>query len=193
MTDTTAPVRFRQGAGRLSLDFLRTLRHRDTPEAVEELADPEALAAWVRQCGPYGDSPPHTPSREQLRDARALREAVHALIGAALGPDGPAAIPAVTRRDLNSAAAGPLPTPRLTPSGTLNWHADEPVPATLTLIARDALDLATSPALLPRLRLCAAPTCGALFLDHSRPGTRRWCSMEICGNRAKKAGLRARA
>jgi predicted RNA-binding Zn ribbon-like protein len=28
------------------------------------------------------------------------------------------------------------------------------------------------------------------YLDTSRPGTRRWCSMEACGNQAKSAGLR---
>ncbi|MFD0576716.1 CGNR zinc finger domain-containing protein [Dactylosporangium darangshiense] len=41
-----------------------------------------------------------------------------------------------------------------------------------------------------RLRECADPACNALFLDASRPGSRRWCSMETCGNRAKKQRLR---
>ncbi|MFC4033642.1 CGNR zinc finger domain-containing protein [Streptomyces polygonati] len=187
------PARFRQGSGRLCLDFLRTLRFRNTPEVTEELADPEALTAWVRQCGPCGEGPVAAPAPGRVAEARALREAVHALILAALGPDGPAAIPAAARARLNSAAAAPLPTPRLTPSGALGWHSDDPVTATLALIARDALDLATSPALLPRLRPCASPICGAFFLDHSRPGARRWCSMDTCGSRAKKAGVRARA
>ncbi|MYS24362.1 Conserved protein containing a Zn-ribbon-like motif, possibly RNA-binding [Streptomyces sp. DvalAA-14] len=198
MTDSAAvrvlaPVRFRQGSGRLCLDYLRTLRYRGTPQATEELADPQALAAWVKQCGPCGDGPVARPAPGQLVRARALREAVHALILAALGPDGPAALPAGARARLNSAAADPLPTPQLTPSGALGWHAEDPVTATLALIARDALDLATSPTLLPRLRPCASPVCGAFFLDHSRPGARRWCSMDTCGNRAKKAGARARA
>lgn len=196
MTDTATPLRFRQGAGRLCLDFVRTLRYRGTPEVSEELAEPEALAAWVRQCGPYGDRPVPTPSLDQLRDARALREAVYGVIRAAMsqgGPDVPATIPAAARHRLNSAAASPLPIPRLTPAGTLAWQAGDPITAALALIARDALELATSPTQLPRLRPCASPTCGALFLDHSRPGTRRWCSMDICGNQAKKAGLRARA
>jgi predicted RNA-binding Zn ribbon-like protein len=192
--DVSVPVslRFRQGAGRLCLDYLRTLRYRGRPEVTEELADPEALAAWVAQCGPCGGRVP-IPTPRQLREARAVREAVHALVLAALGPDGPAALSAADRARLNSAATVPLPVPRLTPSGELGWHSDDPVPATLALIARDALDLATSPALLPRLRPCASAMCGAFFLDHSRPGARRWCSMDTCGNRAKKAGLRARA
>jgi len=41
-----------------------------------------------------------------------------------------------------------------------------------------------------RVRDCANPHCGVLFLDSSRPGTRRWCSMDTCGNRAKKDTLR---
>jgi predicted RNA-binding Zn ribbon-like protein len=60
----------------------------------------------------------------------------------------------------------------------------------LSLLARDALDLVSSPA-LARVRRCADPTCGALFYDGSRPGHRRWCSMDVCGNRAKKQTLRS--
>jgi predicted RNA-binding Zn ribbon-like protein len=38
---------------------------------------------------------------------------------------------------------------------------------------------------LGRVRLCANEKCGWLFLDDSKSGTRRWCSMSACGNRAK--------
>jgi predicted RNA-binding Zn ribbon-like protein len=38
---------------------------------------------------------------------------------------------------------------------------------------------------LPRERLRSCPRCGWLFLDTSRGGKRRWCSMRICGNREK--------
>lgn len=38
---------------------------------------------------------------------------------------------------------------------------------------------------LPRQRLHACPRCGWLFLDTSRGGRRRWCSMQTCGNREK--------
>ena len=38
---------------------------------------------------------------------------------------------------------------------------------------------------LDRVRRCANPECGWLFLDDSRAGKRRWCSMQSCGNRAK--------
>lgn len=190
--------RFRQGSGRLCLDYLRTLRYRDTPAVTEELADPEALVAWVRQCGPCSDVPAALPSPARFREARALREAVHALVSGAMAPSrAPGATPGsglgdTARTRLNRAAAHAVPAPRLAPSGELQWHADDPVTATLALIARDALDLVATPELLPRLHPCASPTCGAVFLDQSRPGTRRWCSMDICGNQAKKAALRAR-
>ncbi|WP_427917467.1 CGNR zinc finger domain-containing protein [Streptomyces sp. cg40] len=175
--------RFRQGAGRLCLDFIRTLRHRGSPDAVEELPDAGALSAWVRQCGPCA-----TGGGGDAARARDLREAVYVLITAAQAGRLPDARSIAL---VNQAAAHPVPVPRLTGAGRLDWRAEDPVRATLALVARDALDLATSPS-LTRVRDCAGPACGALFLDDSRPGNRRWCSMGTCGNRAKKETLRGR-
>ena len=45
-------------------------------------------------------------------------------------------------------------------------------------------DLLAGPRRL-RVRQCANPQCQWLFLDDSKSGTRRWCSMSACGNRAK--------
>jgi predicted RNA-binding Zn ribbon-like protein len=45
---------------------------------------------------------------------------------------------------------------------------------------------------LDRVRGCADPRCARVFLDASRNGTRRWCDMGTCGNRAKAARHRAR-
>ena len=42
------------------------------------------------------------------------------------------------------------------------------------------------------VKACEGPTCTLLFADHTRGHTRRWCSMEICGNRAKQAAHRSR-
>jgi predicted RNA-binding Zn ribbon-like protein len=181
-------IPFRTGAGRLSLDFIRTLRFRGTPEAVEELSDAQAVAAWVRLCGPVSAA---DASAADVVTAQRLREAVYGLIVAAR--DGRLAeYPRATRDRVNRAAAQPVPVPVLDTAGRLSWRADEPVAATLALVARDALDLVTSPA-LGRVRACAGHDCQALFLDTSRPGTRRWCSMDACGNRAKKETLRAKA
>jgi len=53
-------------------------------------------------------------------------------------------------------------------------------------IAESAAMLLTSRD-LARVRECANEEegCGSLFLDCSKSQTRRWCSMESCGNRAK--------
>jgi predicted RNA-binding Zn ribbon-like protein len=179
-------TRFRTGAGRICLDFARTLRYRGRPGETEELPDQAALAAWLLQFGPK--LPERLPTSAQLALARRLREAVHQLITAARAG---AARPPAAVEEVNAAASRPLPAPRIDAGGQLSWHAADPVTAVLALIARDALDLVTSPA-AGRLRECANPYCRVLFLDNSRPGARRWCDMSTCGNQAKKATFRAR-
>jgi predicted RNA-binding Zn ribbon-like protein len=42
------------------------------------------------------------------------------------------------------------------------------------------------------VKACEGPTCTLLFADHTRGRTRRWCSMALCGNRAKQAAHRHR-
>jgi predicted RNA-binding Zn ribbon-like protein len=42
------------------------------------------------------------------------------------------------------------------------------------------------------VRACEGPTCTLLFADHTRGRARRWCSMAVCGNRAKQAAHRRR-
>ncbi|WP_369193120.1 CGNR zinc finger domain-containing protein [Streptomyces djakartensis] len=44
-----------------------------------------------------------------------------------------------------------------------------------------------------RIRGCAHPSWALHFLDTSRNGTRRWCSMAVCGNRAKASRRHARS
>lgn len=44
-----------------------------------------------------------------------------------------------------------------------------------------------------RLRVCTAEDCQWVFVDRSRPGTGRWCSMKACGNRAKNKTYRERS
>jgi predicted RNA-binding Zn ribbon-like protein len=43
-----------------------------------------------------------------------------------------------------------------------------------------------------RVKACEGPSCTLLFADHTRGRARRWCSMAICGNRAKQAAHRER-
>ena len=42
------------------------------------------------------------------------------------------------------------------------------------------------------VKACEGPACTLLFADHTRGHARRWCSMAICGNRAKQAAHRHR-
>jgi predicted RNA-binding Zn ribbon-like protein len=45
---------------------------------------------------------------------------------------------------------------------------------------------------LEQVKACEGSTCTLLFVDRTRGGARRWCSMAICGNRAKQAAHRDR-
>ncbi|MET7426755.1 ABATE domain-containing protein [Dactylosporangium sp. NPDC005555] len=155
---------FRQGSGRLCLDFVHTLRDRGTGSPAEDLPDGPALAAWVRQVGPVAPPPGSSVPAAILAGARRLREAVHALVVA-----GPQGATAAVRDAVNDAAARSVPVPFLDAAGAARWQAADPVTATLALVARDALDLVSSPA-AGRVRACADPACGALFLDASARG-----------------------
>jgi predicted RNA-binding Zn ribbon-like protein len=67
------------------------------------------------------------------------------------------------------------------------WRVPQRSPGVAALLAPvwwSAADLVLAADRL-RLRCCANPHCGWLFLDDSKAGTRRWCSMSACGNRAK--------
>nr|WP_232077986.1 CGNR zinc finger domain-containing protein [Burkholderia sp. THE68] len=70
---------------------------------------------------------------------------------------------------------------------------EEPGAVYLGQVARDAIDILSSP-LSERIKACANPVCQAVFLDLSRPNSRRWCSMGEggCGNRAKTRARRGR-
>jgi predicted RNA-binding Zn ribbon-like protein len=74
--------------------------------------------------------------------------------------------------------------------------SDEPV-AALVPIARSAAEIIADPRAPNAIRKCANPECIRYFYDTSRVGKRRWCSMAVCGNRAKVAAhmerLRMRA
>jgi predicted RNA-binding Zn ribbon-like protein len=62
----------------------------------------------------------------------------------------------------------------------------------LTSLAVDVLTLLADDEALGRLRECENADCTRLYVDTSRAGTRRWCGMSGCGNRAKVARFRER-
>ena len=66
----------------------------------------------------------------------------------------------------------------------LGWEDGDALDTMLWPIARSALELLTSDVLM-RVKQCGR--CDWLFLDRSRNRSRRWCSMDACGNRIKMA------
>jgi predicted RNA-binding Zn ribbon-like protein len=62
----------------------------------------------------------------------------------------------------------------------------------LHLVARAVADLLTSPRLSRVGRCEGVGNCGWLFLDTTKNRSRRWCSMEGCGSRAKMRRYYAR-
>ncbi|MCS7482927.1 CGNR zinc finger domain-containing protein [Umezawaea endophytica] len=92
---------------------------------------------------------------------------------------------------LNNATAA-TPRPRIDPeTRQLVWAPPVTGKQLLGAVARDAIELIAG-GRSGRVRECSASDCHLLFLDTSRSGNRRWCSMERCGNRAKIRAYRAR-
>lgn len=61
------------------------------------------------------------------------------------------------------------------------------------LIAASALSILADSRELERVKLCPGHDCGWLFLDETKNARRKWCLMEVCGNRAKSSRHYARA
>ncbi|WP_084688337.1 CGNR zinc finger domain-containing protein [Paraburkholderia oxyphila] len=169
---------FRFNSGRLSLDLAATVRRRaSVPKDV--LAVSGACGRWLRAAGLFADYPKlSSESEAQLLE---LREAIWRLVKGSMEgnlPDGAVAV-------VNDAARYPLGTPQLNSvSGTVSVISEDPFATTLSIIARDAIELVTGP-LRHRVKACDQPDCAMLFVDTSPTGQRRWCSMQRCGSRAK--------
>jgi predicted RNA-binding Zn ribbon-like protein len=175
-------LRFHWKSGRLCLDFVATVGER-WRRSFERLLGPEDLARWLVESGMLQEPP--RVSERQLESGRSLREAINRLARPGVEPD------AGDRLELNRWAEHPPLAPQLTAPGELVWVSDRPVEAALATIARDGIDLLTGP-LAGRIRECAAPDCALLFVDSSRPGRRRWCAGEACGNRTRTKAYRQR-
>ncbi|MGW0711845.1 CGNR zinc finger domain-containing protein [Streptomyces sp. NPDC002643] len=163
----------------------------------EVLHTPADLLDWA---GKSRLSP--TPTALDLTDddvtrARRLRDAltrtfVSRVHGAGLPELGIEAAGPADLRIVNETAASPPLAPALHEDGSRGWAPGTATGAQLiSTVARDAIDLLTGP-YAERLRMCAGERCYLLYVDTSRPGRRRWCSMEHCGNRNKVRAHRAR-
>jgi len=169
-------------AGHPALDLCATLTGRLKPQPQDLLVQPQDLAQWLVAAGVAAAAP--AVGRDDVERARVLRECVYAL---ALARTQDERLPAAPRRALNGIAAGKSAVPKLGADASLQVAGS--ARQFLVSLAREALRLLASPA---RIRQCEAVSCARLFIDTSRSGERRWCSMSACGNKAKVAQFRRR-
>ena len=171
---------FRFGLGHITLEFVATVGDRPGRQ-IERLAEPEDLNRWLSEAKLAEGT--HVSARV-LDPARNLREATYRVLDCARAGQRP------SKPDLellNEWARRPIPAPQIDRDLHCTLIAPDPTAAALAHIARESIELLTGPDLL-RVRTCAG--CSLLFVDRSRPGRRRWCSMDRCGNREKTARYR---
>lgn len=173
---------FRFRGGSTVIDLPATLRARLSSAPQELLRTPADLVRWLVSAGMAESVPEATPG--DLLTARTLREAIYTLAGR----KGVAKIKEA-RQTLNEIAAGTPAVPQFKSDGTAALTG--PAGSLLVTMAREAVQLFGSD-LAKLVRQCQSPTCTLYFLDTSRKGDRRWCSMSACGNKAKAAGFRFR-
>ncbi|WP_170947120.1 CGNR zinc finger domain-containing protein [Bordetella genomosp. 2] len=174
------------------LDFLNTGGGKTKARDVRGFADWAGLLDWLAAAGQL--EPGERAGLQRLAAGRPARAALDRLVAhrenayevlAAVAHGLPPPAAGVARLENDLRAALRHATLRLSAPGPGAWRVDAAA-AGLDL-PRHRLALAAqtliADGLLPRLRQCEA--CSWLFLDTSRGGRRRWCSMATCGNRAK--------
>ncbi|MGW1191425.1 CGNR zinc finger domain-containing protein [Streptomyces sp. NPDC002559] len=191
MTDPAAPSTtaanrpmFRLDNEQLAFRFTATLSDRHG-NPVERLPDPGRLDDWLAANDIAVGSEHATPADLDL--AQRLREAIHR-IGTAIAHDEPTT--ETDRAVLNRLLHDEQLCPELTGTG-LRWQpiTGHHVRGALSRIAHDAVTLLGGPQ-RGQVKTCQNLDCRGLYVDTSQGQNRRWCSMNICGNRAKKARFR---
>jgi predicted RNA-binding Zn ribbon-like protein len=168
---------------RLVQDFVNT----EVPDfGQDDVATPEELAAWLAARGLA--RPSDTVDAALFVEARALRSALRELaLANTLGtPPAPARRNAIdtTLRGFPLALRLVDSRPRLVPSleGARGGLA-----ALVAVLAEAQAD-----GTWERLKACRQETCGWVFYDGSRNRSSSWCSMQVCGGRAKASSYRRR-
>ena len=164
----------------LATSFTATLTERHG-NAVERIPTPQRLVDWLAVNGLAVDS----CTTAQLELARELRESIHAAATAAAIRD---AQPASAVQVINHCSAQGRAAAILTSVGKRRWRLSSAscLEDALSVIAADAISIIAGER-DGKLALCASPTCQAAFFDTSQSRTRKWCDMNTCGNRQKKA------
>jgi predicted RNA-binding Zn ribbon-like protein len=159
----------------------------DLEDGSDDLADPAALERWLVHYelmdggGPLG--------RHDLEQATGVREALRALLIANNGGDlDPAAVDT-----LNAAARTAELLVRFDPAGgegrlvPMRGGVDGAIGRLLAIVERAQCD-----GTWERFKGCPDTDCGWAFYDWSKNRSATWCSMEVCGNRAKARAYRER-
>jgi predicted RNA-binding Zn ribbon-like protein len=171
--------------GRLCIDFAVT-GGRGWRRRFETLREPADLAAWFDWCALA--LPDARVDASELAAAERLREAIWWCVQDVLGnrPPSPRWL-----RVVNAAAAVPPLVPHLNPAGRAQW-ARPTARAALSDVARDAVEMLGDAEQRARVRECANPQCPLVFYDDSRPGRRRWCRPQRCGDIMRARAYRRR-
>lgn len=173
--------------GHPALDFCNTRAGWVIDAPKEYLHSHRHLTVWARYAGLISPA----AERRTLAAARLAPEAAEAINGAAIDLRtslydvlvGPRSAPAWQHVAQAASAAAAL-AELGAPAPVARWQLPEDLGPELPLLALalSAADLVTSP-LVTSVSACPMADCGWLFADPR--GRRTWCSMAVCGNRAK--------
>ncbi len=172
-------------------------------DEIEWLADGQALLAWLEQAQLVAAGSGQKLAAQHgagsidvvAGEARDLREQFRSIVGlcagAVVGREQFALCQPINRLLVNDdqrVQAGLSAEGRL----TLNWQRNWCSPDQLLMpLAQAMLELLASTRWL-RVKQCQGHGCTLWYVDNSKNQRRRWCSMSVCGNRAKAAAHRAR-
>jgi predicted RNA-binding Zn ribbon-like protein len=172
-------------AGHVALDFVNTAEERGHPEAGDALGTPADLCLWGQRYGLLSPGPGDDDD-DQAEFSRAVqaRELLYALLLARR--DGqPAAQAEVARLGELGAEAYQAGQLHRHDDGTIGWSWDRSRLESIRHVAvTSAIDLLQAEP-TARLKQCPGDHCGWFFLDATKRGNRRWCSMAECGQDAK--------
>ena len=184
MTTETAETRASDDIELVS-SFVNTLEKNTSRPDEESLDSPEALRKWMNEQGipAGGDLGP-----QDLKRAIEFREAMRLLLLSNNGVE----LEASALRGLRAAADAGLIRVEIEKDGqAFARPAEEGVSALFARLLAAVADIQCA-GTWERLKACAAEDCQWAFYDTSRNRSRTWCSMEVCGNRAKTRAYRAR-
>jgi len=195
-----------------ALDFVNS-RAMPSGEIVDWLQSGEDFLAWLEEAKLVPAdviAEMQKRSRQEevdavARKARSLRDwfrgFVVAHMGRPLTSEAASEIQTLNRilaedRQFHEVVAQPgAPHRRDGESGPLSWRLRRSWrgPESLLLPIAETIGEFVCTADFSRVKPCEGSHCTILFLDQTRSSARRWCSMAVCGNRAKQATHRARA